>query len=210
MRAKHKTGNLFGEEESSAIPDGPVVRIAFDSGADSVFDYIAPDCLGKVCIGQRVEVPLGRRNKPTTGFCVEIVKAGDQAEKTRTFKLKSVKKIIDEDSLLDAHLINLAKWISSYYICPLGQVLAAMVPAAVKKGIGTTTQKFIYLAKENEAKPSSAKQKEIIEILKQMKAFDADSAVLRGDIMTKTSVATAGPFSNLAGKGIIKIFLKCT
>ena len=43
---KSNTGNLFGEDEHFAIPDGPVVRIAFDSGADSVFDYIAPEHLG--------------------------------------------------------------------------------------------------------------------------------------------------------------------
>jgi primosomal protein N' (replication factor Y) len=207
LRAKHNTGNLFGEDESPAASDGPVVRIAFDSGADSVFDYIAPDFLGDVYVGQRVLVPFGRRNKLATGFCVEVIKAG-QEEKARAFKLKSVKKIIDEKPLLDAHLIALAEWISGYYVCPLGQVLAAMVPAAVKKGIGTTTQKFVYLAKEDKTKLSSTRQKEIVEVLKQMKAFDADTAVSQADVMTRASVATAGPFGNLAGKGIIKIFGK--
>ena len=42
--------------------------------------------------------------------------------------------------------MELAGWIRDYYVCPLGQVLAAMVPAAVKKGVGEKTEKLIYLA----------------------------------------------------------------
>ena len=62
------------------------------------------------------------------------------------FKLKKICGVIDKEPLLDAKLMELAWWISGYYVCPLGQVLAAMVPGAVKKGAGVKTERQIYLA----------------------------------------------------------------
>ena len=42
--------------------------------------------------------------------------------------------------------MELARWISDYYVCPLGMVLGAIVPGAVKKGAGEKKQKYVYLA----------------------------------------------------------------
>ena len=206
--SKYNTGNLFGGDEVEGNRPGRIIRVAFESGVDSVFDYCLEDALWPVEIGQRVEVPFGRGNKPTIGFCVEIVKQG-QAKKSRAFKLKYVKKVVDGASLVDSQLMELARWISDYYFCPLGQVLAAMVPAAVKKGAGVTTKKCIYLLnKEPGDKVKSDKQKLIVSILKEKEAFDEKNSVRRMDVMTEGQIATAGPFNNLAKKGIIKIITR--
>ena len=90
---------------------------------------------GRVYPGQRIAAPFGKANKQTEGYCVGIDIAGKTAAKKD--KIKAYTKTVDDEPLLDAKLLELADWISTYYVCPLGQVLAAMLPAAVKKGVGT-------------------------------------------------------------------------
>ena len=140
--AKDNTPNLFGIEEVEEVNIGSVIRVSFETGVDAEFDYNLPIELGTVDVGCRVEVPFGRKNKSVTGFCVTILD-DEQAHASRSFKLKNVKKVVDAVPLIDAELMALARWISSYYVCPLGQVLMAMVPSAVKKAAGVKKQQYI-------------------------------------------------------------------
>ena len=143
--SKHNTKNLFDTEDAPL--DGRVVRVAFENGADAVFDYLLPETLGTVEPGMRVEVPFGRSNKTQQAFIVAMLSEEQKQQNKKQFKLKAVKSVIDDTPLLDEELLKLAEWISYYYVCPLGHVLAAMVPAAVKKGIGVKQQTFLYLNK---------------------------------------------------------------
>jgi len=67
--SKCHTKSLFGEDGSQSSDEqaGLVVRVAFDSGADMEYDYILPEEMGEITVGQRVEVPFGRKNKATRG-----------------------------------------------------------------------------------------------------------------------------------------------
>jgi primosomal protein N' (replication factor Y) len=209
--SRYQTDSLFEIEEPKEAPCDHIVRVAFESGADTEFDYLAPDDLWPIGAGQRVEAPFGRKNKLQTGFCVEtdipfedsfVGRGGDH-------KLKKVTKVMDKKPLLDAELMELAKWISSYYVCPLGQVLAAMVPAAVKKGIGAKTEKYVYLAIDAEdcgkavEQLRGSKQKQIVKLLHGRGAFNSENAVeLQGLLQAVGS--TNVPIKKLAEKQIIK------
>ncbi|GAH85716.1 unnamed protein product, partial [marine sediment metagenome] len=143
--SKYRTDNLFASEEAEQPICSHTVRVAFESAADMEFDYLVPDEFWPIRAGQRAEAPFGRKNKLEKGFCVE---ADVPFEKSFTAggkgrKLKIVARVIDKEPLLDAKLMELARWISSYYVCPLGQVLAAMVPGAVKRGAGARTEKYV-------------------------------------------------------------------
>ena len=56
-------------------------RLVFESGVDSGFDYLVPDELWPVQIGQRIAAPFGKANKQTEGYCVGIDIAGKTAGK---------------------------------------------------------------------------------------------------------------------------------
>ena len=160
--------------------NGVIVRVALDTGADSLFDYVLPEFMGAIKAGQRVEVPFGRSNKLQQAFVVGLIDDSDEVAKCRRFKLKSVKAILDETPLLNEQLMELARWISQYYVCPLGQVFSAMVPSAVKKDEGVKKKAIVYLAAEADEQLenlSSQKQKLLVEVLKSADAFDADSAM---------------------------------
>jgi primosomal protein N' (replication factor Y) len=208
--AKSQTKSLFGAEESEENLRGNVVRVAFDSGADSVFDYLLPEMLGSIEIGQRVQVPFGRANKLQTAFCVEILRDEEQLKKSRSFRLKQVKRILDPKPLLDTKLMELAQWISEYYYCPLGQTLAAMVPAAVKTSAGEKKQKYIYLGgadKLESEKLTSKKQKAIVEQLTGAGAVNPDNAIEKQKLLALAE-CTEVPLKNLTRKEIVKIRTK--
>jgi len=215
--SQYGTGNLFEKEqaEQADTPTGRVIRVAFESGVDAEFDYLLPEKLAPVELGRRVEAPFGRANKLLTGFCVC---ADVPAEKSFTArgkgrKLKTVKAVVDSEPLLDKQLMALARWISEYYVCPLGQVLAAMVPAAVKKGAGVKTQRHVYLAIDSDEiektmnRLRGKKQKQIIEILRQRKAYDSDHAVEISALLTEIGCKSS-PLNGLAQKRIVRIAQK--
>ncbi len=210
--SKYQSDNLFGEKLTDVCAGNHIIRVAFDAGVDAEFDYLVPDELWPVGIGQRVEVPFGRKNKKQTGFCVQ---AGIPPEKSfisvsKAKKLKVVLSVVDKEPLLDGHLFSLAQWISSYYVCPLGIVLSAMVPAAVKKGTGIKKEKLIYLAPDFEKlaeKIRGSKQKKIVALLKELGAFAAESAVELQGILAETS-STIAPVDKLAQQMIIKTIYK--
>jgi len=230
---KYKTNSLFAEMDSRLCGNDietachHIIRVAFESAADAEFDYLVPDELWPIEAGQRVEVPFGRKNKLEIGFCVAVVEKaqrhkgtkclapgfipGVQPQRTeRKFKLKAVEKVIDKEPLIDTELMELARWISSYYVCPLGQVLAAMVPGAVKKGAGARTGKYVYLAIAAAEIGASSRQlrgkrqKQIVEYLQEKGAFNSESALELHGLLEAIGCGKE-PIKKLAEKRIIKI-----
>ena len=198
--AKYDTTSLFDSNEPETA-SGRIVRVAFDSGVDNEFDYLVPDKFWPIQPGRRIEAPFGRNNKLQTGFCVDTA---TKPQSGRKFKLKTIKRVIDKAPLLDTQLLDLADWISKYYVCPLGRVLAAMVPAAVKKGTGVKKAKYAYLASQDQTKVSK-KQQAIIDILKARRAVTAAAGIEKSRLLELANVSTDGPLKKLAQKGVVKI-----
>jgi len=209
---RYQTDSLFETKDCQRAGAGHIIRVAFESAVDNEFDYIVPDELWPVKAGQRVEVPFGRRNKLEKGFCVEadISPENSFAVRGRVRVLKEVAGVIDKEPLIDAGLMELAKWISGYYVCPLGQVLAAIVPSAVKKGVGARKRKFVYLAKDYGqviGQLRSKKQKQIVAMLNERGAFSHDFALELDDVLGQIG-STNAPVKKLAEKQILKIVQK--
>lgn len=195
--------SLFDISQDKKIPCSRIVTVAVDTGVDNVFDYLLPDRLGDVQPGRRIEVPFGRADKLTTGFCIEVKSAGTEIPKR---KLKFVKKILDAEPLLDGRQLEFGKWISDFYVCPLGQVLSAMVPAAVKKSAGVKKLKHVFLAasEKNIDKLRSKKQKQIIQAMKDSDALDAESAVELKGLLERLKIGQS-PLNRLVQAGIVKL-----
>jgi len=50
------------------------------------------------------------------------------ADAPADFEARSIEAVLDEEPLLSDHLLDLAVWISQYYLAPLGEVLRGMLP----------------------------------------------------------------------------------
>jgi primosomal protein N' (replication factor Y) len=106
--------------------------------------------------------------------------------------------------------MELARWISSYYVCPLGQVLSAVVPAGVKKGAGARTEKCAYLMvgpadiDETVKQLKGKKQKQIVKLLQAREATRAETALELKQILEAIG-CTNQSVRKLAEKQIVKI-----
>jgi primosomal protein N' (replication factor Y) len=201
------TKNLFDSMNQSELPSGQVIRVAVNTGADSEFDYLLPEGMGAIAQGQRVEVPFGKNNKRIAAFVVKVITDQDEIHKSKQFRLKTVKAILDPVSLLAPQQMGLARWIAEYYVCPLGQVLAAMVPAAVKKDAGAKTEQYIYLdqTKNNEfAAVKSPKQRAIIDHLLTLEIFEESKALEKKSLLRQVS-CTAAPLKELIRKRLVRV-----
>ncbi|MBN2588318.1 MAG: primosomal protein N' [Sedimentisphaerales bacterium] len=207
----YKTDSLFAKEETKDKTYHHIILVAFENAADTEFDYAVPDVLWPIQVGQRVEAPLGKGNKLQKGFCVEI--RPPEYGKQLRFKLKPIKNIIEKEPLIDSELMELAKWISTYYVCPLGQVLAAIVPAAVKHGAGVKTQNNVFLNTKAENFETiinelrGKKQKQIVAVLQEKEAIDNDSAIEINSLLESANSGKA-PLKKLAELQIIKTVQK--
>ena len=83
-------------------------------------------------IGLRVEVYFGTRTKKMTGFIIKVHDDDFKPDYDER-KIKEIIRIIDKEPLFTIQQVNLAKWISSYYLCSEGEALSAMIPSG-KRG----------------------------------------------------------------------------
>ncbi len=141
--------NLFGQLDESTDaakepqPSGPYAAVALENSLDRELDYAIPERLvDHLHVGQRVRVPLGRGNRAQTGYVVGI------RQTTNYPRIKSLLAIDDERVLIDEKLMNLARWMSRYYVAPLGTVLDNIIPSAVKKKTGLAYSHKVRLVME--------------------------------------------------------------
>ena len=55
------------------------------------------------------------------------------------FEARYLEAVLDEEPLLSDHLLDLAEWISQYYLAPLGEVLRGMLPLMAEVRRPSTT-----------------------------------------------------------------------
>ncbi|MGB9483579.1 MAG: hypothetical protein WCB86_06760, partial [Candidatus Dormiibacterota bacterium] len=114
-----------------------VARVSPDLRAGppaGLYDYLIPEELqDQLRLGQRVVVPFGRRR--VFAFVVELL------EDSPIEELRPLERIRDEVPLLLPHQISLAQWIASHYLCPLPEVLRAMIPPAMRTGKATANRR---------------------------------------------------------------------
>lgn len=80
----------------------------------------------KIKPGMRVEVSLGK-NKQYAGIVFEL-----HNHKPDNYQIKPVKSLIDERPVVSLVQLRFWKWITQYYLCNLGDVMQAALPAHLK------------------------------------------------------------------------------
>src|SRR5688500_17560675 len=120
---------LFVEDRLAAIT-GLFAQVAPERGLDKAggLTYVVPAELADLRIGERVRIPLRRGDKPVSGHVLGLANRTNLDAR----KLKAILARDRRSVSLPDELVELARWISRYYCCPLGMVLANMLPAAVK------------------------------------------------------------------------------
>ena len=94
------------------------------------FSYKLPEELKKKNLerGIRIKIPFGNR------LLVGIFWNYSDPSRNNRSSYKFIKEVIDETSLLEKKLLNLAEWASRYYHYPLGEVITYFFPPSLRKG----------------------------------------------------------------------------
>ena len=109
----------------------PVVRVALPTPLRRLFDYRAgpPGAAGGLIEpGMRVRVPFGRQR--LIGVAMGTAAGSELPEE----RLKSVLERLDPQPIFDPATLALLGWAADYYHHPIGEVLAAALPKALRLG----------------------------------------------------------------------------
>ena len=99
-------------------------------------------------IGMRVLVPLGKKH------IIGIVYRQHEGEMPQHIKVREVLQVIDDQAIVTTEQLRLWEWLSQYYMCSMGEVLAAALPSEIiDDNYSAATTQYIslaptYLAKE--------------------------------------------------------------
>jgi len=108
--------------------DPTILRVAVNVPLSRLFDYLPPAGGTVAPPGSRVVVPFGRRTQ--TG----LVMAHAQTSSLPDHKLRRCDSILDDAPLLSSQDLRLISFTSEYYHHPIGEVVAAALPALLRVG----------------------------------------------------------------------------
>jgi primosomal protein N' (replication factor Y) (superfamily II helicase) len=90
----------------------------------------------RVGVGSRVRVPF--REKSALATVVAL------PEQTEAKGIRPIEAVIGEAPVLSEHLLELAKWIGTYYCCPIETVMRSVLPQVIRRAeVGWKKQLFV-------------------------------------------------------------------
>lgn len=160
----------------------------------STFTYrIAENDIAKVNIGSRVIVQFGRKK-----FYTGIVSALTHIPPTG-YEVKDILQVLDDEPIIRHPQLKLWEWISEYYLCAIGDVYKAGVPAGLK----IESETFIEISPDyeiSEESPLSERETIIYQLL------DHEGKLTAADIEKKSGLKRIeATLSKMLERGIIVI-----
>ncbi len=105
------------------------------------FTYRVPEVLQSLIHwGSLVLVPVGRGNQQVNGYVTGYLEENGQTE------YKEILEVLEPETLLTQELVELAVWMSTYYLCPCYYILTYMLPKFARSKM----QEMVVWADESE------------------------------------------------------------
>jgi primosomal protein N' (replication factor Y) len=107
-----------------------VWRVVLDMPLRRPFDYLPPTQEPRYPLrpGLRVRVPFGRQR------LIGVVTDAASSSELPAERLKPILEVLDEKPVLDDAMLALLTWAADYYHHPIGEVLSAALPKALRVG----------------------------------------------------------------------------
>jgi primosomal protein N' (replication factor Y) len=117
-------------------------RVIIDRSIHRELDYLIPELLAeKIGIGSRVRVPF--REKSALATVVGLL------EETDATGIRPIEALVGDRPVLSEKLIELGRWMSAYYCCPIEAVMRSLLPQVIRRAEVTwKKQLFASAAKE--------------------------------------------------------------
>jgi primosomal protein N' (replication factor Y) len=155
------------------------VRVIIDRAIHRELDYAVPDTLiDRVGIGSRVRVPFREKSALATVVAV--------TEQSEAKGIRSIEALVGEAPILSERLLDLGRWISAYYCCPIETVMRSLLPQVIRRAeIGWKKQLFVQPGRkiDNEEleklRRRAPRQAELLEAILRLEAPILVSRLLR-------------------------------
>ena len=175
------------------------IRVVIDRAIHRELDYSVPEALAaRVDVGSRVRVPF--RDKSALATVVATL------EQSNVGGIRPIEAIVGEGPVLSEPLLELAKWMSAYYCCPLETVMRSLLPQVIRKAeIGWKKQLFVQPARkiDNEEfenlRKRAPRQAELLEAIARL-----NSPIRAAELLRKASLENQ-TLRALAKRGLVEL-----
>jgi primosomal protein N' (replication factor Y) len=175
------------------------IRVVIDRAIHRELDYSVPETLAeRVDVGSRVRVPF--RDKSALATVVATL------EQSNVGGIRPIEAIVGEGPVLSEPLLELAKWMSAYYCCPLETVMRSLLPQVIRRAeIGWKKQLFVQPARkiDNEEfenlRKRAPRQAELLEAIARL-----NSPIRAAELLRKTSLDNQ-TLRALAKRGLVEL-----
>jgi primosomal protein N' (replication factor Y) len=159
------------------------IRVIIDRAIRRELDYSVPETLSeRVGVGSRVRVPF--RDKSALATVVATL------EESAVEGIRPIQAVVGEAPAVSESLLELARWMSAYYCCPIETVMRSLLPQVIRKAeIGWKKQLFVQPARkiDNEEveklRKRAPRQAELLEAIARL-----NSPVRAAELLRKTSL----------------------
>ena len=113
------------------------IRVVIDRAIHRELDYAVPETLAeRIGVGSRVRVPF--RDKSALATVVATLEQSDAQG------IRAIEAVVGDAPIISEPLLELAKWMSAYYCCPLETVMRSLLPQVIRKAeVGWKKQLFV-------------------------------------------------------------------
>src|SRR5437868_2757819 len=175
------------------------VRVIIDRAIQRELDYSVPETLAdRIRIGSRVRVPF--RDKSALATVLATLEQSDAKG------IRPIEALVGEAPAISESLLELAKWMSAYYSCPLDTVMRSLLPQVIRRAqVGWKKQLFVQpLAKIDSDKTDNLRkraprQAELLEAVAKL-----EKPMPAAELLRKTSLDNR-TLRALAKRGLIEL-----
>src|SRR5882762_9224603 len=175
------------------------VRVIIDRAIHRELDYLVPETLAeRVSVGSRVRVPF--RDKSALATVVAVL------DRSEAEGIRPIEAIIGETPVLSKELLELARWMSAYYCCPIETVMRSLLPQVIRRAeIGWKKQLFVQPADKidhdelEKLRRRAPRQAELLEAINKLKV-----PMLATELLRKTSLDNQ-TLRALAKRGLVEL-----
>jgi primosomal protein N' (replication factor Y) len=154
-------------------------RVIIDRSIHRELDYAIPGPFAdKIGIGSRVRVPFRERSALAT-----VVRLLETSEAEG---IRLIEALVGDAPILSEKLIELGRWMSSYYCCPIEAVMRSLLPQVIRRAeVSWKKQLFVSAAKEidpgelEKLRRRAPRQAELLEAVSKLSGPIAAADLLR-------------------------------
>jgi primosomal protein N' (replication factor Y) (superfamily II helicase) len=159
------------------------IRVIIDRAIHRELDYLVPETLSeRVAVGSRVRVPF--REKSALATVVAVL------DHSKAQGIRLIEAVIGEAPILSEGLLHLARWISTYYCCPIETVMRSLLPQVIRHAkVGWKKQLFVRPVRRigngeiEKLRRRAPRQAELLEAISRLEA-----PVPAADLLRQTSL----------------------